>query len=249
MARGELRVGTSGYQYDHWKGLFYPDDLAKGKWFEHYASHFDTVEINNTFYNLPEVSTFESWHDRAPDGFCYALKFSRYGTHMKKLKDAEGPIGMFLERAERLKAFLGPILVQLPPHWRCNPERLDAFLNAAPKRHRWAVELRDPSWLCEEIYAVLEEHGAALCIHDMIPEHPERLTTDWTYLRFHGPPHTSKYQGEYPHQSLRSTAARIRACLENGNGVYAYFNNDQHGYAVKNALQMRRYVEEPGSES
>ncbi|MEA3366208.1 MAG: DUF72 domain-containing protein, partial [Candidatus Hydrogenedentes bacterium] len=198
MARGELRVGTSGYQYDHWKGVFYPDELSKNEWFEHYASHFDTVEINNTFYNLPETSTFKNWHDRAPNSFRYALKFSRYGTHMKKLKDPDASLGMFLERAEHLKTFLGPILVQLPPHWKSNPDRLDAFLAAAPKRHRWAVEFRDPSWLCESVYTVLREHGAALCVHDMLPDHPEKLTTDWTYLRFHGPQHTLKYQGDYP---------------------------------------------------
>ncbi|MFO7975679.1 MAG: DUF72 domain-containing protein [Candidatus Hydrogenedentota bacterium] len=249
MARGELRVGTSGYQYDHWKGVFYPNGLSKNEWFEHYASHFDTVEINNTFYNLPQAATFDTWRDRAPNGFRYVLKFSRYGTHMKKLKDPEASLGVFLERAERLKAFLGPILVQLPPHWKCAPERLDAFLAAAPKRHRWAVELRDTSWLCEETYAVLRKHGAALCIHDMIPDHPEVLTATWTYLRFHGPQHTRKYQGEYPHQTLKGVATRIRGYLDSGKDVYAYFNNDQHGYAVKNALQLRRYVEQPGGES
>ena len=242
MARGEVRVGTSGYQYDHWKGVFYPDDLAKDHWFEHYAGHFDTVEINNTFYNLPESSTFDSWHDRAPNGFRYVLKYSRYGTHMKKLKDPEGPLNMFLERAERLKSFLGPVLVQLPPNWGCNPDRLDAFLTAAPKRHRWSIELRDTSWLCDEVYAILRDHGAALCIHDMFPDHPEEITADWVYLRFHGPQHTRKYQGEYPYQTLQGVAERIRGYLDDGKDVYAYFNNDQHGYAVENAKQLREYA-------
>jgi len=235
-----MRIGTFGYQYDHWKGVFYPEKLGKRDWFEHYTKHFDTVEINNTFYQLPEPSTFDVWRDRAPKGFRYALKFSRYGTHMKKLKDPEASLSMFLERAERLKAFLGPILVQLPPHWKCNPERLDAFLTVAPKRHRWAVELREPSWLCDEVYALLRQHNAALCLHDMLPEHPEVFTVDWTYLRFHGPQYTRKYQGAYSTQAINSIAGRVRGYLDDGRDVYAYFNNDEHGHAVKNALQLRK---------
>lgn len=249
MAGCALRVGTSGYQYDHWKGVFYPEDLPKDAWFEEYARHFDTVEINNTFYHLPATATFDAWHQRAPRGFRYALKFSRYGTHMKKLKDPEASLSMFLERAERLKAFLGPILVQLPPRWTCNPERLDGFLAAAPKRHRWAVELRDPSWLCDEVYGVLREHHAALCLHDMLPEHPEVFTTDWTYLRFHGPQHTRKYQGAYSTQAIHSIAGRVRGYLDEGRGVYVYFNNDEGGHAVENALQLREHAQSLADDS
>ena len=174
-------AGTSGYQYDHWRGTFYPEGLERKAWFEYYAEQFDSVEINNTFYGLPDRGTFEEWRDRAPEGFTYVLKYSRYGTHMKKLNDAGEHVGTFMEHAGPLEGLMGPILVQLPPNWRANPERLRAFLEVAPSRHRWAIEFRDPDWLQEPIYEILRRHNAALVIHDMIPDHPEVITADWTY--------------------------------------------------------------------
>lgn len=238
---GRLRVGTSGYQYAHWRGLFYPPGLPKRRWFEHYARHFDSVEVNNTFYRLPAEDVFDEWYLQAPDGFLYTLKFSRYGSHRKRLKDPESSIGRFLGGAGRLKEALGPILVQLPPRWRPNPPRLEAFLAAAPARHRWAIEVRDPRWLCEEIFAVLERHQAALCIHDLIPGHPRRLTAGWLYLRFHG---TSAPAGNYTARFLKEEAARIRDALQAGHDVYAYFNNDPHGHAVRNAMELKALVGE-----
>lgn len=237
MARA--RIGTSGYQYDHWRDVFYPAGLAKSHWFGHYAEYFDTVEINNTFYHLPALSTFDSWREEAPEGFCYALKYSRYGSHLKRLKEPQASLDKFLEGAQRLEARLGPILVQLPPHWGANPERLDAFLEAAPNRHRWAVEFRDPDWLCEEVYTVLRRHSAALCIHDMISDHPRLLTTDWVYLRYHG----DHYRGSYTPQFLTAQAGLIREWIDGGHDVYAYFNNDEAGHAVANALDLKRYLE------
>jgi uncharacterized protein YecE (DUF72 family) len=237
---GKLAVGTSGYQYDHWRGVFYPEGLPKDQWFAHYAEHFDTVEINNTFYHLPRAKTFDDWRRKAPGSFCYALKFSRYATHLKKLKDPEASVGLFMERAKRLGATLGPILVQLPPHWRADVDRLAAFLEAVPGDQRWAVEFRDPSWLCEAIYAVLRHHHAALCIHDLIPAHPRRLTADWVYLRFHG----AGNGGDYSRQALAGAAQRIKRHLAEGRDVFAYFNNDAYGYAVSNAADLRRYLGE-----
>lgn len=239
MAEGTLRIGTSGYQYDHWRGPFYPDDLPKSRWFEHYAGRFDTVEVNNTFYHLPGADTFERWRAAAPAGFCYALKYSRYGTHMKRLKDPEAHLGRFLEAARGLGPALGPILVQLPPRWRADPERLAAFLDAAPGDCRWTVEVRDERWLCDEVFAVLESHGAALCIHDMLPDHPRRLTADWVYLRFHG----DHYQGSYSSAFLAARAEEIRADLAAGRDVYAYFNNDEAGHAVRNASELKALLE------
>jgi len=239
--RGVLRVGTSGYQYDHWVGVFYPPDLPRSRWFEHYAQRFDTVEINNTFYGLPGEDTFDSWRRRAPEGFCYALKFSRYGSHIKRLRDPADTIGVFLERARRLGDGLGPILVQLPPRWRADPERLDAFLEAAPPEHRWAVEFRDADWLREPVLKVLRKHGAALVVHDMIEKHPQAVTADWVYLRFHGP--EERYRGDYPHQALAAWARRIEEYLSVGLDVYAYFNNDWGGHAAFDAADLRRYVE------
>jgi uncharacterized protein YecE (DUF72 family) len=235
---GEVRIGTSGYQYDHWKGLFYPPTLPKRDWFGYYAREFDTVEINNTFYRLPDARTFEAWAAEAPVGFLHALKFSRYGTHVKRLREPEEPIRRFLERAETLGALLGPILVQLPPHWRVNPARLAGFLEAAPRKQRWAVEFRDPSWLTKEILALLETHNAALCIHDMIPDHPRRITADWVYLRFHG----QHYGGTYSHQYLSAQARRMAGYRAQGLDVFAYFNNDVGAHAVRNAADLRRYL-------
>jgi len=233
-----FRIGTSGYQYKHWRGRFYPEELPQKKWFEYYAEHFDTVEINNTFYNLPQASTFQQWHDRAPAGFRYALKFSRFGTHLKKLKNPQQSIDMFMERAVCLKSFLGPILVQLPPHWGADAARLDAFLDAAPSEQRWAVEFRDPSWLCDAVYDALRKHNAALCIHDLLPNHPHVFTADWTYLRFHG----NDYSHCYSRQALTAAAQRIKKYLEDGRDVYAYFNNDANAHAIANAADLRRYV-------
>lgn len=243
--QGQLRIGASGYQYDHWRGVFYPEDTPKRAWFAHYAEHFDTVEINNTFYNLPKAETFDDWRNAAPDGFRYALKFSRHGTHMKKLKDPAQPIEAFLDRAERLGEHLGPILVQLPPHWGVNVERLAGFLEAATERggqHRWAVEVREDDWLCDDVYDALREHNAALCVHDMIDDHPRVRTADWMYLRFHGPPDAGKYAGCYPHQALTAEARRIQGDLDAGLDVFAFFNNDAEGHAVRNALDLRRYL-------
>lgn len=232
-----IRIGTSGYQYDHWQGVFYPQDMPKSKWFEYYASKFDTVEINNTFYNLPRVETFQKWHDRAPIRFRYILKYSRYGTHIKRLKDPADHIGTFLDHAEHLKSFLGPILVQIPPNWKVIPDRLDAFLNAAPSRHRWAIEIRDPSWLIEPIFGILEKHNAALCLHDKIPDHPERYTADWIYLRYHGPNHD--YASKYSSRAIEGIARKIDDCHSDGMDVFCFFNNDHNGYAAVNALELK----------
>jgi uncharacterized protein YecE (DUF72 family) len=236
---GTLRIGTSGYQYNHWKGVFYPENLPKKRWFALYAAHFDTVEINNTFYRLPQGHTFTAWREQAPPGFCYALKFSRYASHLKRLKDPQEPIARFLDRATRLQGFLGPILVQLPPRWNVDVNRLADFLNAAPGTYRWAIEFRDPRWLRDEIYTLLRRHNAALCINDLIPGHPHQITADWVYLRFHGVSHG----GNYPTQTLRALAREIMPYLANGLDVFAYFNNDTHGYAVHNAMALKRYMQ------
>jgi len=235
---GSLRVGTSGYQYGHWRGMFYPREMPQSGWFEHYASRFDAVEINNTFYRLPEADVFRDWARRAPAGFCYALKFSRYGTHLKHLKDPADTIGAFLDRARLLGPALGPILVQLRPHWHVNADRLARFLDAAPREHRWAVEFRDPTWLCEPVYETLRAHNAALCIHDLIEGHPRIATADWVYMRFHGEAPT----GDYAETRLRAEAGHIAAHLHAGRDVYAFFNNDAHGFAPSNAGDLRRFL-------
>jgi len=238
ITKGQFRVGTSGYQYDHWRARFYPQELSKPSWFAYYAKHFDSVEINNTFYGLPSDHAFDSWRAQAPEGFCYALKFSRYGSHVKRLKEPRATIKNFLQRARRLRDHLGPILVQLPPNWNLDSDRLAIFLKAAPATVRWAFEFRDPRWLCNDVFTLLQRYNAALCIHDMIENHPRRTTASWVYLRFHG----DHYSGSYTTQALQAQARWIRDQLAAGRDVFAFFNNDAQGYAVQNATDLRRYV-------
>lgn len=237
-AKGQLYVGTSGYQYDHWRGVFYPEKLPKREWFAHYASTFDTVEINNTFYRLPAESVFEEWESAAPNGFTYALKYSRFGSHRKKLKDPRQHVPNMVQRARKLKKKLGPILVQLPPHWNANIDRLDEFLKALPRNIRWAFEFRDESWLNDAVFAQLKKKKCALCIHDAIRNHPLTTTTDWTYIRFHG----NGYAGNYSNTELRRWSHWIADRLSDSMDAYAYFNNDAKGYAINNALTLQELI-------
>ncbi len=230
------RVGCSGWSYADWRGVVYPSDARPSEWFGCYAERFDTVEINNTFYRLPAVTTVEGWAKQAPPGFTYAVKLGQFGSHRMKLKDAATWLPNHRDRVAHLGSSLGPNLVQLPPRWRRNADRLDEFLTVAPSSRRWAVELRDPSWLHDDVYETLARHGAALCIHDLLPDHPWITTTDWTYLRFHGPRALEqKYQGRYGGRRLWRVAKRIHEWLDDGTDVYAYFNNDWDGNAVFDA--------------
>ena len=201
---------------------------------------FDTVEINNTFYRLPRPEAVEGWAAQAPLGFIYASKLGQFGSHRMKLRDAASWMPNHLDRVERLGPSLGPTLVQLPPRWKRNAERLDEFLSVAPSHMRWAVELRDPTWVHEDVFEVLRRHRAALCIHDLLADHPWEMTTDWTYVRFHGPNAlTEKYWGLYGPDRLAPIAARLAALLADGLDVYAYFNNDWHGHAVTDGLWLK----------
>jgi uncharacterized protein YecE (DUF72 family) len=239
--RGQFHVGTCGFQYKHWRDVFYPAGLPTARWLSYYAERFATVELNNTFYRLPSRHVVLGWRERVPRDFIFALKFSRYATHLKRLIQPRPALRRFLGRAQLLGGSLGPILVQLPPRWRADPERLDAFLRAAPREYRWAVEFRDPSWLSETVFAVLARHQAALCVHDILPRHPWELTASWLYVRFHGSG-VGRYAGSYGRPALLDYARRIRAYLARGVDVYTYFNNDIHGHAVKDAAELRRYV-------
>jgi uncharacterized protein YecE (DUF72 family) len=249
---GRALVGCSGWNYRDWRGPVYPERLPARRWFEHYAGPlgFDTVEINNTFYRLPPGETVEKWAAQAPGGFVYAVKLGQFGSHRMKLRDAARWLPNHLDRVERLGAHLGPTLVQLPPRWKRDTGRLDEFLSSCPPELRWAVELRDPSWLHDDTFDVLRRHGAALCVHDLLADHPWARTTDWAYVRFHGPDAlNAKYQGEYTGRRLWRPAERMAAWLEEGSDVYAYFNNDYEGYAVRDAAWLRKRLAEatPGS--
>jgi uncharacterized protein YecE (DUF72 family) len=233
----EIRIGTSGWHYAHWRGLFYPYDLAAQEWLVYYAQHFDSVEINASFYRLPTPGTFSAWRQETPEDFLFAVKASRLITHMKKLKDAGQALSMFLKSSAELGHKLGPLLFQLPPRWRCNPERLASFLDTLPEGLRVAFEFRDASWHCDEIYALLERHGAAFCIYHLAGfESPRVVTTDFTYVRLHGP--GEAYSGKYPKKALRSWAEWLRT--QTGlRTVFVYFDNDQSAHAAADARELR----------
>jgi len=234
-----IRIGTSGWVYPHWRSVFYPPDLPQSRWYTHYAKTFDTVEINYSFYRLPSEAAFDRWREQAPPGFIYAVKANRYITHVKRLKDAAEPLERFLARARRLGDKLGPILWQLPPRWRANPERLETFAALLPPDLTHAFEFRDPRWFVEPVRRILEQHRLAFCIFDMpgLPC-PTWVTSDVVYLRFHGS--GIVYGGRYGREALRHPwATRIREWLREGHQVYAYFNNDAFGFAVEDAQELR----------
>ena len=210
--------------------------------FQIYARHFDTVEVNNSFYHLPTANTFDNWRESAPRGFLFALKASRFITHMKKLKDPESSSEKFFLVADRLRKKLGPILFQLPPRWKVNVERLDEFLSAIPREHKYAVEFRDESWFVSPVYDVLRRHKVAFCIHDFADmKVPQEITAGFTYIRFHGPT-SAKYYGSYSDRQLQAWAERIASWRADLSDVYVYFNNDPEGAAIRNALTLKGTV-------
>ena len=243
MKKSDLvHIGTSGWHYAHWRGSFYPQDLDPDRWLQDYAQHFGTVEINNTFYHLPERETFTQWRDTVPAEFIFAVKASRYITHMKKLLDPVEPVTEFTERADRLGHRLGPILFQLPPHWGRDLERLSSFLDVLREGHRYAIEFRDPSWFDDEVYQALQSHGAAFCMyHFGNLASPKIVTADWIYVRFHGP--DGAYQGSYSTELLGEWAGAFTAWSAQGKEIYCYFNNDAEGHAPHDAARLQAMIE------
>ncbi len=234
----DIRVGTSGWYYDHWRETFYPPDLPKSRWLEYYAQHFDTVELNNTFYHLPKEQTLQHWRQIAPKGFLYAVKASRYITHIKKLSDAAEPLELFFERVRLLKGTLGPVLYQLPPSLHKDLPRLEAFIKLLPKKPPAIFEFRHQSWYRDDTFELLNKLGVGFCVHDMPGnESPRVVTGDIVYIRFHGT--TGRYAGDYPESQLHDWAEWLKNQAQRVRAIYAYFNNDAHGHAVKNAKQLR----------
>jgi uncharacterized protein YecE (DUF72 family) len=210
---------------------------------QHYLALFDTVEINNSFYRLPLESALATWRESTPGNFRFALKGSRFLTHMKKLKDPEPGLERFFQRADLLGDKLGPILFQLPPHWEVDLGRLRTFLEALPKGHRYAFEFRNATWNTPEILGELRRHNAAYCPFDLAGfQSPIEITADFTYVRLHGP--GGKYQGSYSDEALAVWAERIRNWRKELQAIYFYFDNDQAAYAVQNAVRLRELVEE-----
>jgi uncharacterized protein YecE (DUF72 family) len=240
-----LYVGTSGWQYRDWRGPFYPSGLAQARWLQHYAESFQTVELNNSFYRLPEASSFDHWREETPRDFVLAVKASRFLTHVKRLRDPEGPVDLFMERAGRLGPKLGPVLVQLPPRFRAEPERLAATLDRFPRKVRVAVEFRDDSWYTEDVRRILEEHGCALCLADSPHRRtPEWRTSSWGFVRFHeGSATPSPCYGE---RALTTWAERIARHWKPNQDVFCYFNNDRHACAVRDATVFAGLAEKAG---
>jgi len=237
----EIRIGTSGWHYKHWLGPFYPKTLRAPEMLSWYMERFDTVEINNSFYHLPTARTFAAWREKAGSRFRFAVKGSRYITHRKKLNDPEQTLARFLDPVQALDDRLGPILFQLPPRWSCNLDRLTAFLRLLPDSHRYAFEFRDRSWHCPPVYRLLRRYHAAFCIYELAGfESPREVTADFAYVRLHGP--GAKYQGDYSTKALTQWAEQIAVWCRTLRAVYVYFDNDQAGYAPKNAGELRALV-------
>ena len=215
------------------------------RWLEHYAEHFDTVELNNSFYRLPSTENFSTWRRRVPAGFLYAVKASRYLTHMKKLKDPADPLRLFFSRARALRDRLGPVLYQLPPRFPLNLDRLAIFLRALPKSRRHAIEFRDTSWYVDDTYDLLQRHHVALCVHDMAGSATgQMLVGPFVYLRFHGP---QRYSGRYPDAALARWADWIAEKTLAGTPAYIYFNNDIGGHAPRDAVRLRELCARAGA--
>ncbi|GAB3765256.1 DUF72 domain-containing protein [Microlunatus parietis] len=241
-----VHIGTSGWQYADWRGRFYPAGLAQRLWLEHYVDAFATVENNSAFYRLPTGETFESWRSRTPDGFVMAVKASRYLTHIKRLAEPDEPVRRFLDAAAGLGDRLGPVLIQLPPTLRADPERLDRCLALFPAGVRVAVEPRHDSWWTPDLRAVLTDRGAALCWADVRGRlrAPLWRTADWGYLRLH--------QGaaapwpSYGDRALRSWAGRLADAWPDDADVFTYFNNDPGGAALRDAVRFAGKVRRLG---
>jgi uncharacterized protein YecE (DUF72 family) len=240
---GRIRVGCSGWQYADWRERLYPKGLPQRRWLEHYAAVFDTVEVNSTFYRLARPDAVATWLEQTPPGFLFTVKGSRYLTHMKRLLDRERGLERFYASIAPLAESpkLGPVLWQLPPTFRRDDARLDAWLEALPDG-RHAVEFRHPTWFTPEVYGILHAHGAALAIGDDPRRDPvpQVVTAEWSFVRFHHG-HRGR-RGNYADSELREWAARVRDLSSHGD-LFAYFNNDWEGFAVANARRLRRLLD------
>ena len=235
----QIHIGTSGWIYDHWGKVFYPKECPKTKWLEFYVTHFGTVELNASFYRLPKPQTFENWRKRTPDSFLWAVKANRFITHIKRLKDAEEPLERFHGSVEMLKEKLGPILIQLPPSLSFDEAVLSNFCQHLKVNHRYALEVRHPSWAQERAIDILRDNNIALCISDTAGRYPyiEEDTATFIYIRLHGS--KKLYASEYSEEELEAYARKIRDWSKD---IYLYFDNDYGGYAIRNAKRLKEIL-------
>jgi uncharacterized protein YecE (DUF72 family) len=233
-----LNIGCSGFHYEHWKGIFYPDTLPRKRWFEYYYARFRTIEIDETFHGLPDRETFTKWHRETPPGFIFSLKGSKFITHVKKLKASAEPVEVFFSRAQVLKEKLGTVLWQLPPGLKVDPSRLAEFLELLRPYHaRNVFEFREATWISKKVISLLEQENVCLCMADW-PEFLDNLpvTSDFVYIRRHGK--GGRSASSYVAEELKSDSARIKRYLKQRKDVFVYFNNDLSGYAPRNAMEL-----------
>jgi uncharacterized protein YecE (DUF72 family) len=238
----DVRIGTSGWQYRHWRGPFYERSLPTTRWLPFYAEHFDTVEINTSFYGLPSEKTVGGWREATAPDFRFAAKGSRYLTHLKRLKDPVDSLERLYSRLDHLGDKLAVILFQLPPRWPCDLDRLREFLAALRPERRYALEFRDQSWHNEGVFDLLRQHNIAWCAYELAGfRSAMEITADFVYVRLHGP-QTEAYRGSYSDTELQGWAKRIRGWQRSLKAVYIYFDNDEAGFAVRNASRLRNLV-------
>ncbi|PZR64543.1 MAG: DUF72 domain-containing protein [Candidatus Eremiobacter antarcticus] len=235
---GPFYVGTSGWSYQHWRGRFYPKKLPASQWLLFYTEHFRTVEINASFYRLPKRSVFKSWRKQVPQGFVFAVKGSRYLTHLKRLKEPAEPVERLMKSATGLGAALGPLLYQLPPKMERDDQRLEDFLRTLAPEQQHVLEFRNKSWLSSAVFDLLRRYNVALCAHDMKKsETPPEVTASFGYVRLHGS--LAPFTGRYSDRMLKGWAQRLMDMRSLGaRKVYVYFNNDVQAHAVKNAKKL-----------
>jgi uncharacterized protein YecE (DUF72 family) len=243
VKKGKSYIGTSGWHYKHWKGIFYPEGTPEKSQLDFYVRTFHTVELNNSFYRLPSAETFAKWKNTVPEHFLFSVKGSRFITHLKKLNVNHAQVHEFLDNADKLGKKLGPVLFQLPPRWNVNPERLEDFLKLLPQKHRYVFEFRNESWYIPEMYNLLHQHNCAFCIYELGGHRsPEEITADFVYIRLHGP--GNKYEGSYTTAALKKWAHKCSLWLDAGKDVFIYFDNDQLAYAPKNAASLKKMLQE-----
>jgi len=248
--KNTIYIGTSGWVYSHWNGIFYPENLSSKEKLQYFARHFKTTEINYSFYHLPSPATYQKWYLQTPKDFLFAVKVSKTITHIKRLKNIEKDWQNFIKNTLFLKEKLGPLLFQFPPSFKLQKdtlERLEKLLELVfrfSKKNRelkYAFEFRHPSWFTDQLYELLKKYKAALVIADS-PRYPkvEKVTSDFVYIRMHG----SKvlFSSKYSKTEIEELAKKIEDFSKNNLEVYCYFNNDAHGYAIENAKDLIKKI-------
>lgn len=233
-----IHVGTSGWSYKHWHDCFYPNELTEKEYLKYFSQHFSTVEVNNSFYHLLSGKSVKNWVNNVPKDFIFAVKASRYITHMKRLKNPENSTLKFFQSIEPFEDKIGPILFQLPPKFKFNKDRFELFFQVLPKNYRYAFEFRDASWFNEEVYTVLRRYNAAFCIYNLGAfQSPKIITADFVYTRLHG--NYGLGSGKYSNEELKNFYQEINNYKLQCKDVYCYFNNDEACFAIQNALELK----------